>query len=135
MEPILGLIVDFDEDGGVFSWYGGFHMFWRDDHISWNITEYSYINSITLPITQVWVPKPIFSNSAKRRTFFNFDNDFDHERMWILKSIVSYIPSINIVALTFGTSHSESPSKYCNDVCLFFSSLSIVSIFVYVEKI
>lgn len=83
MEPILGLIVDFDEGGGVFSWYGGFHMFWRDDHISWNITEYSYINSITLPITQVWVPKPIFSNSAKRRTFFNFDNDFDHERTFV----------------------------------------------------
>jgi uncharacterized membrane protein len=27
--------------------------------------------------------------------------------MWILKSIVSYIPSINIVALTFVTSHSH----------------------------
>jgi nicotinic acetylcholine receptor alpha-7 len=79
IEPLVKLIIDFDETAGVFSWYGNFEMLWKDERITWNVSENAGISSIDLPVKNVWVPKVIIGNSAKKRTFFAFDNEFDYE--------------------------------------------------------
>lgn len=78
IEPRLNLIVDLNESQDVFEWYGAFLMRWKDEHMVWNISDYGGIGHIHMPLRDVWVPKPIVANSAQKRTFYQFDNDFDY---------------------------------------------------------
>lgn len=78
IDPLMEQIIDFDESKGVFSWYGSFELIWTDDLITWNVSENGGITSIHVPFTDVWVPKLIIANSASKRTFYQFDNDFDY---------------------------------------------------------
>lgn len=50
VEPIINLILRFDESSGVFVWYGSFIMRWSDERIIWNVSEHSGILSVNLPL-------------------------------------------------------------------------------------
>ena len=67
--PYIYVILEFDEEKGLFSWYGTFMIEWMDD----------------FPANCVWIPKIIIKNSANKRTIFSFDNDFDY-----MTTIVNY---------------------------------------------
>lgn len=84
IEPRLDLIVDLNESQDVFEWYGAFGMRWKDEHMVWNISDYAGIEHIQLPLRDVWVPKPIIANSARKRTLYQFDNDFDYNTATVL---------------------------------------------------
>ena len=78
VELFIDLIKDFDETAGVFSWYGVFGQKWTDEYITWNGTE-NGIWYLKMPLKDVWIPKLLIKNTAKTRTFINFDNEFDYE--------------------------------------------------------
>jgi hypothetical protein len=78
-------ILEFDEAKGLFSWYGTFIIEWMDELIKWNTSTNDDLFTLNLPANRVWIPKIIIKNSAKKRTFFSFDNDFDY-----MTTIVNY---------------------------------------------
>jgi hypothetical protein len=78
-------ILEFDEAKGLFSWYGTFIIEWMDEFIKWNTNTNDDLFTLNLPANRVWIPKIIIKNSAKKRTFFSFDNDFDY-----MTTIVNY---------------------------------------------
>ncbi|KAK3094005.1 hypothetical protein FSP39_022807 [Pinctada imbricata] len=53
----------FDEVSGTFSVIGYFEMFWKDDRMTWDVTKYNGVTSMTFPQTSVWVPVIIHSNA------------------------------------------------------------------------
>lgn len=81
---IINLILRFDESSGVFVWYGSFTMRWFDERIIWNMSEYSGISSVNLPLNDMWVPKLVLGNSANKRTFYIFDGDFDYHTSYVV---------------------------------------------------
>ena len=85
IKPYIYAILKFDEAKGLFSWYGTFEIEWMDDFIKWNTSVTHDLLTINLPANRVWIPKIIIKNSANKRTFFSFDNDFDY-----MTTIVNY---------------------------------------------
>ena len=83
--PYIYAILEFDEAKGLFSWYGTFEIEWMDDFIKWNTSTNDDLLTLNLPANRVWIPKIIIKNSANKRTFFSFDNDFDY-----MTTIVNY---------------------------------------------
>ena len=84
VEPIINLILRFDESSGVFVWYGSFIMRWSDERIIWNVSEHSGILSVNLPLIDMWVPKFVVGNSANKRTFYIFNGDFDYHTSYVV---------------------------------------------------
>ena len=83
--PYIYAILKFDEAKGLFSWYGTFIIEWMDEFIKWNTSTNDDLLTLNLPANRVWIPKIIIKNSANKRTFFSFDNDFDY-----MTTIVNY---------------------------------------------
>ena len=83
--PYIYAILEFDEEKGLFSWYGTFMIEWMDDFIKWNTSANDDLLTLNLPANRVWIPKIIIKNSANKRTFFSFDYDFDY-----MTTIVNY---------------------------------------------
>ena len=83
--PYIYAILEFDEEKGLFSWYGTFEIEWMDDFIKWNTSANDDLLTLNLPANRVWIPKIIIKNSANKRTFFSFDYDFDY-----MTTIVNY---------------------------------------------
>ena len=76
--PYIYAILKFDEANGLFSWYGTFIIEWMDGFIKWDTSTNDDLLTLNLPANRVWIPKIIIKNSANKRTFFSFDNDFDY---------------------------------------------------------
>jgi hypothetical protein len=85
VKPYLYAILKFDEAKGLFSWYGTFEIEWMDDFIKWNTNVTDDLLTFKPPANRVWIPKIIIKNSANKRTFLSFDNDFDY-----MTTIVNY---------------------------------------------
>ena len=85
VKPYLYAILKFDEAKGLFSWYGTFEIEWMDDFIKWNTSVTDDLLTLSLPANRVWIPKIFIKNSANKRTFLSFDNDFDY-----MTTIVNY---------------------------------------------
>lgn len=41
------------------------------------------IQNVTLPLKRIWVPKVLLKNSARKRNYFSFDNDFDYDTTFV----------------------------------------------------
>ena len=53
--PYIYAILEFDEEKGLFSWYGTFMIEWMDDFIKWNTSANDDLLTLNLPANRVWI--------------------------------------------------------------------------------
>ena len=74
----LKSIHNLDEVAQTFTTTAILGIFWTDDALKWNVTEYGGIHELILPQTEIWKPELVLSNgvhklsSQLRMTFYKY---------------------------------------------------------------
>ena len=66
----------FNEEDGSVEVSGGFMIAWNDVRLKWDTKQYNGLNSVILPITSVWVPDLIVTNSVTKYSTLTSDWDY-----------------------------------------------------------
>ena len=66
-------IQEFDEVLERFSVVGAFFLYWLDENMVWNETDYSNITSVFMGYKEVWVPELILTNPSQKVDSFGKD--------------------------------------------------------------
>ena len=109
---------DYDEVSGILKMSASFILYWSDEIRNWNTTEYNGLDSIQLPIQNMWIPKIIIRNMVIEKTLYYYDNDIDIKTTYvkyhntgsaklIATSVISMSCSANILLFPFDSQECE----------------------------
>jgi len=62
-------IREFDEVSESFVYIAGLLMLWKDYRLAWDPTNYAGIDTVTVPVTQVWTPEIILASPATKEMY------------------------------------------------------------------
>ena len=69
MEMFPRYIKEFDEVSETFVYIAGLYMLWKDYRLAWDPANYSGIEDITVPVTQVWTPEIFLASPATKEMY------------------------------------------------------------------
>ena len=99
------LHLDIDEATSVMTVDAWIRMMWKDEHLSWNKTEYGGVNQLHFSDDELWRPDIMLYNKYEYCKDFEISNIVN---MIILKTITSFIHSPHLILVLMGPTSNIS---------------------------
>ena len=98
------LHLDIDEATSVMTVDAWIRMMWKDEHLSWNKTEYGGVNQLHFSDDELWRPDIMLYNK------YEYCKDFEISYIVniILKTITSFIHSPHLILVLMGPTSNIS---------------------------
>jgi len=113
MEMYPRSIKDFDEVSESFVYIAGLRMVWKDFRLAWDSDKYAGIDTITVPVTQVWTPEIFLASPATKEMYIlqpwnQVRIDYDGQVVIVQAMLVESSCSMNVKYYPFDTQSCDT---------------------------